>query len=99
MKNISKFIVLSFMCASLVIAGAVNSSLADEKKTESKGQEVNFARGAKLWANRCASCHNMRDPKDLTDNQWKTVMTHMQIRAGLTGQDARDILEFLQKSN
>lgn len=99
MKNINKLIVLSFICASFVMAGTVKMSLADEQKTESKKQEANFARGAKLWANRCASCHNMRDPKDLTDSQWKATVTHMQVRAGITGQDSRDILEFLQKSN
>jgi hypothetical protein len=44
-------------------------------------------------------CHNMRDPKELDDKQWKAVVTHMRLRAGLTGQDARDILVFLQLTN
>ncbi len=58
-----------------------------------------FARGAKAWANTCARCHGMRDPKDLTDRQWKVVTTHMRLRAGLDGQDIRDITVFLQASN
>lgn len=58
-----------------------------------------FVRGAKAWANTCARCHGMRDPKDLSDRQWKVVMTHMRLRAGLDGQQVRDIAVFLQGSN
>ena len=58
-----------------------------------------FARGAKAWANNCARCHGMRDPKEQTDRQWKIVMTHMRLRAGLDGQQVRDITLFLQGSN
>lgn len=58
-----------------------------------------FARGAKSWAQNCARCHNMRDPKEFRDDLWKPIVTHMRVRAGLTGQEARDILEFLQRSN
>ncbi len=77
---------------------AVKSSASETSKSE-KGKEGDFARGAKLWADRCAGCHNLRDPKDLTDSEWKATVTHMRIRAGISGQDARDILAFLQKSN
>lgn len=58
-----------------------------------------FARGAKSWAQNCARCHNMRDPKEFRDDLWKPIVMHMRVRAGLTGQEARDILEFLQRSN
>ena len=60
---------------------------------------VAFARGAKDWANTCARCHAMRDPKDLTDRQWKVVTTHMRLRAGLDAATVRDITVFLQGSN
>ena len=43
--------------------------------------------------------HNMRDPNEFRDDIWKPIVTHMRVRAGLTGQEARDILEFLQRSN
>lgn len=58
-----------------------------------------YQRGAKTWANNCARCHNIRDPRDLRDDQWITSVFHMRLRAGLTGQQARDILTFLQKAN
>jgi cytochrome c5 len=59
----------------------------------------NATAGAKTWANNCSRCHNMRDPQDLRDDQWITTMFHMRLRAGLTGQQTRDVLTFLQDSN
>ncbi len=58
-----------------------------------------FAKGAQSWADNCSRCHNMRDPKDLRDDQWITTVFHMRMRAGLTGQQTRDIITFLQQSN
>lgn len=58
-----------------------------------------LARGAKGWENTCARCHNLRDPREFRDDQWKVIVMHMRVRAGLTGQEARDILAFLQATN
>jgi len=66
---------------------------------EDKPDPMAIARGAKSWAENCARCHNPRDPKDFRDDQWKIIMTHMRIRAGLTGKEANEILKFLQVSN
>lgn len=59
----------------------------------------NTVKGANVWAENCSRCHNARDPKDLRDDQWITSVFHMRVRAGLTGQQTRDVLTFLQKSN
>jgi len=58
-----------------------------------------FQRGAKAWSDNCQRCHNMRDPKEFRDDLWRPIVTHMRVRGGLTGQDSRDILHFLQKAN
>jgi mono/diheme cytochrome c family protein len=58
-----------------------------------------FARGAQAWADNCARCHAMRDPKSESDRHWQVVVTHMRLRAGLDGAQADDILIFLQGSN
>ena len=58
-----------------------------------------FVRGARAWADHCQRCHNVRDPKELRDDQWKTTTNHMRIRGGLTADEVRDILTFLQGSN
>ena len=59
----------------------------------------NAQQGAKIWAETCNRCHNMRSPTDLTDEQWVASVFHMRVRAGMTGQQARDVLAFLQASN
>jgi mono/diheme cytochrome c family protein len=55
--------------------------------------------GAKVWAANCSRCHNARDPADLRDDQWISTAFHMRVRAGLTGQQTRDVLTFMQDSN
>lgn len=59
----------------------------------------NFSEGSKVWAENCNRCHNMRGPKELRDDQWITTVYHMRVRAGLTGQETRDVLTFLQATN
>lgn len=78
---------------------ATTPALATETASTTAPDMVAFARGAKAWANTCSRCHNMRDPKELSDAQWKIVATHMRLRAGLDGQQVRDITTFLQASN
>ena len=56
-------------------------------------------RGATTWSNNCDRCHEMRSPTEFRDDIWKPIVTHMRIRAGLTGQQSRDVLAFLQASN
>jgi len=66
---------------------------------EEMSKDGNITLGAKLWSENCARCHNMRNPGDLSDQQWITSVYHMRIRAGLTGQETRDILAFLQSAS
>ncbi|MFV2059986.1 MAG: cytochrome c5 family protein [Gammaproteobacteria bacterium] len=59
----------------------------------------NFQQGSITWAENCGRCHNIRSANELTDVQWITTVFHMRVRAGLTGQETRDVLTFLQESN
>lgn len=54
-----------------------------------------IANGAKIWADNCARCHNPRSATEFPKDSWQTIMMHMRLQAGLTGQEARDVLEFL----
>lgn len=69
--------------------------------TQAEGNPLkgDIGRGAKAWVENCTRCHNVRDPKELRDDQWLSTTLHMRIRGGLTGQETRDILTFLQASN
>jgi len=58
-----------------------------------------LAKGAKAWAENCNRCHNVRGSTELSDEQWITTTFHMRVRAGLTGQETRDILTFLQATD
>ena len=78
----------------LVLGGAIGLAAVIES-----GEPGNAAHGVKLWAIYCDGCHNARDPKEFRDDQWRVTTTHMKVRAGLPGQDARDILAFLQQAN
>lgn len=87
---------IAMTCAVLALGGTLLPAGAAEQTTAPK---ADFVRGAKLWAANCGRCHNVRDPKDMRDDHWFTSVYHMRVRAGLTGQDTRDILKFLQESN
>ncbi len=65
------------------------------------GDEVSSAviGGAKLWAQNCIRCHNIRNPVSLSDRQWEIVLHHMRVRANLTADEHALILEFLKAAN
>ncbi|NOX09142.1 MAG: cytochrome c [Gammaproteobacteria bacterium] len=90
--NIKKSALIGLAVSSL----AMSSTLLHAVDFPEKGD---FIAGAKAWADNCTRCHNLRDPKELRDDQWLTTMFHMRVRGGLTGQETRDILTFLQQSN
>jgi mono/diheme cytochrome c family protein len=93
MKNPTKSILTLMAVAGLLL---MNTTANAQGTWPPKGDAAN---GAKAWADNCGRCHNIRDGKELRDDQWITTMYHMRVRAGLTGQDTRDILSFLMASN
>lgn len=78
---------------------APTPAAAEEASATTQNDPMQFANGAKTWADVCARCHNMRDPKSLRDDQWRAAVAHMRVRAGLTGKEAANVLVFLQQSN
>ncbi len=55
--------------------------------------------GSQLWSENCARCHNMRSPSSYSDAEWDVVMHHMRVRAKLTPEEHKKILEFLKSAN
>lgn len=96
MKNVTRR-VLAF--AALVVVAAVAPPLHQAAGAGPEDSQASAARGARVWADNCGRCHNIRDPKDFRSDQWKVIVSHMRLRAGLTGQEARDALKFLQQSS
>ncbi len=102
MKNrLLKMMLAAMICVPLGLGLLLMERSAQAAKTPAATQPdlMQFARGAQTWANNCSRCHNMRDPKELRDDQWRAVVSHMRIRGNLTGGEARDVLVFLQGSN
>lgn len=55
--------------------------------------------GAELWSENCARCHNIRSPSTFSDTEWDVAMHHMRVRANLTADESKKILEFLKSAN
>lgn len=55
--------------------------------------------GAVLWGETCGNCHNAPDPTAFSDREWDAIGSHMRIRAGLTADETKKIVTFLQQSN
>lgn len=96
MKNAIRISLMSALLGGGLLLSGINV-LASEGTADDRSTEM--ARGANEWADNCGQCHNAREPAELSDDQWHVVVTHMRIRANLTGQETRDILAFLQSSN
>jgi len=55
--------------------------------------------GAELYAINCNRCHAERYPTEFTSAQWKTLVTHMRVRANLPAAQAKLILKYLQEDS
>ena len=86
----------SYPTLALAIALALSSTTTSAADSPEAGD---IAKGAQSWAENCTRCHNLRAPNELSDAQWITSVFHMRVKAGLTGQETRDILTFLQAAN
>ncbi len=100
-KRLFKMMIAAVICVPLGLGLLLMERPAQAANTPAATQSdvMQFARGAQTWANNCARCHNMRDPKELRDDQWRAVVSHMRVRGNLTGKEARDVVVFLQGSN
>lgn len=69
-----------------------------EKKTEKKAEKKQLT-GAELYAVHCNRCHAERYAAERTPAQWKTILLHMRVRANLPGDQAKEVLKFLQEQS
>ncbi len=87
-------------CSAALLAAVLGLSVLPGAAQADEGSATgDVGRGAQAWADNCARCHNMRDPKEFRDELWRPIVFHMRVRGGLTGQDTRDILAYLQAAN
>jgi nitrate/TMAO reductase-like tetraheme cytochrome c subunit len=74
---------------------------SQEKAQASSGETPanNGPSGEELWSTNCRRCHNIQPSTMYSDAQWEVILHHMRVRANLTGEDHRAILEFLKSSH
>lgn len=90
--------IVKYIMAATLMA-FVSVGVAAEAAEKAKKDPMQLARGAKAWVQTCGRCHNIRAPKELTDQEWEVSATHMRVRANLPGDMVRDIIVFLKASN
>ncbi|OFX54766.1 MAG: hypothetical protein A2046_00525 [Bacteroidetes bacterium GWA2_30_7] len=84
-------IIISVMVAIFIAMIIINSCNVSQKISEKSG--------AQLWGETCIRCHNTPPPTSYSDAQWQTVVTHMKVRANLTDEETKKIVDFLQTAN
>ena len=55
--------------------------------------------GALSWSQNCMRCHNLRNPRERSDREWEIIVHQMRVRANLTAEEHRSILQFLKSAN
>lgn len=87
--------------AGLVLAGpaAAQAPATPAGSTEAASDAALMAEGAKVYANQCGRCHNMRSSVERSDSEWKVIVSHMRVRGNLTKSEAEAVRVFLQGTN
>ena len=75
-----------------------NQKTATESITAVSSDSYMGLTGEELWSNNCLRCHNIRPPTMYGNAQWDVIVHHMRLRANITGQEQRAIVEFLKSS-
>lgn len=64
-----------------------------------QAQHVNdptlIAKGAKIYSENCARCHNARPAEEYSKKEWSVVIPHMRAKAHMTGKEALAVEAFL----
>lgn len=55
--------------------------------------------GAQIWGENCVRCHNSASPETFSNVEWEIAGMHMRIRANLTADETKKVIEFLQSAN
>jgi mono/diheme cytochrome c family protein len=93
--------------ASIAFVTGADTKTADSKVLESKPAGAKPAKkaekkkltAAELYTINCNRCHAERYPTEFTSGQWKTLMTHMRVRANLPAAQAKQIIKYLQEDS
>jgi mono/diheme cytochrome c family protein len=86
-------------CSTLLFTVLLLAAFGTANAAGSDTHREQLQTGAKAWEQNCARCHKLREPGEFPDPLWRPIVAHMRVRAGLTGEEARAIVKFLQAAN
>jgi hypothetical protein len=55
--------------------------------------------GRTLYMNRCNSCHSLYSPDDYNSTQWKSIMSNMGPRSGMSAADILLVTKYVSRGN
>jgi nitrate/TMAO reductase-like tetraheme cytochrome c subunit len=87
-----------FVLAGLAWNASADSREKRQKQDASSSDSYMGLSGQELWSNNCLRCHNIRPPTMYSNAQWDVIVHHMRVRANITGEEQRAIVEFLKSS-
>ena len=94
------FLAFSLFAVSYIFAQEQQMKGSSSLKVYSAADEKPVTRGAaQIWAQVCNRCHNAMPATTYSDAEWDVIMRHMRIRAQLTPEEEKSILDFLKRSN
>jgi cytochrome c5 len=83
---------LTFLCSACIVATAQSPQKNESAKSAQVAQR-SPTEGEKRFQINCGRCHN--SPEDISPREARAVVRHMRVRAMLTAEDEKLILEFL----
>ncbi len=86
-------------CVPSAVGGDTNAPPAKATDSKPVGKPAKKLTGAELYAMHCNRCHPERYATEFTAAQWKTIITHMRVRANLPASQAKLILKYLQEDS
>jgi mono/diheme cytochrome c family protein len=95
-------LVICFVAAGCATDSSMKTADAKSGNTVSQSappaESQKLPTGAELYAVNCNRCHAERYPPEWNPSQWKTILTHMRVRANIPAEQARTILKYLQEN-
>ena len=94
MKQLPRIMILLSSCAAVYLSIAAHAT-PQQVQTQPKASQTSppTNEGEKRFQANCGRCHN--PPQSLSPREARTVVRHMRVRAMLSAEDARLIMQYL----
>ena len=87
MKKIKIVIIITFaLISASAFIGCMTSRITEKS-------------GTTLWSENCSRCHNSPPSTAFSNEKWETIGMHMQLRANLTDEETKKIIEYLKSGD